>query len=165
MGALIGAGALGAGGYVTYRQLVVPAQRRARRRKELQEQLARLQQGIANLLLALEQLIAGSKPEDATLYQVFVAYGGKHEPARDESVRGWLAQCQQAFYAAFDLRRNLQSDEAQQIELEEQVRRWETLYLSLVGSSPRIRNLTEAELRDLLDPVVVLERGEQESQL
>ncbi|MEZ4641490.1 MAG: hypothetical protein R3E31_01915 [Chloroflexota bacterium] len=165
MGALIGAGALGAGGYVTYRQLVVPAQRRARRRKELQEQLARLQQGIANLLLALEQLIAGSKPEDATLYQVFVAYGGKHQPARDESVRGWLAQCQQAFYAAFDLRRNLQSDEAQQIELEEQVRRWETLYLSLVGSSPRIRNLTEAELRDLLDPVVVLERGEQESQL
>lgn len=164
-GVVAGLGVVGAGGYVAYRQVVIPAQRRARRRHELQGQLARLQQSVANLLLALEQLIAGREPQDAVLYQVFAAYGGQHEPERDEAVRGWLQQCQQAFAAAFALRRNLQSEDAPPQQLEEQVRRWETLYLSLVGSSPRIRSLTEAELRDLLDPLVVLEREESESQL
>ncbi|MCA9968994.1 MAG: hypothetical protein KC425_02205, partial [Anaerolineales bacterium] len=163
-GVVAGLGVLGAGGYAAYRSVLLPAQRRRQRREELQAQLARLQERVANLLLALEQLIAGQQPEEATLFQVFEAYGGRHEPEMETAVRARIAASQQAFDAAFALRQQLLEEDFQQAQsLEEQVRAWELLYLSLVGSDPRIRGLTEAELRDLLDPVVVLQREAQGS--
>ena len=41
---------------------------------------------VANLLLALEQLIAGQQPDEAALYQVFEAYGGRYEPEMETAV-------------------------------------------------------------------------------
>lgn len=157
---------LGGIGYVGYRQVVQPAQARARHRRQLQAQIGRLQTGIANLLLALERLLAGDTPQDTVLYQLFEAYGGTHYSDRQTAVIEWLRRSQAALRQAFDVRRRLQNEEAQKSQsLEEQVRNWETVYLTLVGSSPRIRDLTEEELRDLLDPLVVLERHEQDVQL
>ncbi|HEX6387707.1 MAG TPA: hypothetical protein VF177_23810 [Anaerolineae bacterium] len=152
--------------FVIYRVAIQPALVRAQRRRRLEAHLTTLQKNVANLLLASEQLLKGATPEESVLYQLFEAYGGKHYSDRDEAVREWLRRSQAALSDAYDLRRSLQ-DEAvmEQQTLEEQVRNWEMIYLTLVGSSPRIRELTDAELQDLLDPMIILERKAEDTQL
>jgi hypothetical protein len=158
--------AVGLGGLALYRPLLRPAVDRRRRRRALQAQLDRLRQNVANLLLACERLLAGDGPRATALYQLFEAYGGTKYAERETAVRQWIAVSQTALREAFDLRRELLREEAQAARsLEQQVHDWEMIYLTLVGSSPQVLNLTEAELRDLLDPLLILEREAEQAPL
>lgn len=47
-----------------------------RRRKQLQDQIQALQAPVATLLLALEQLLSGDKPEEMIFYRLFLMLGG-----------------------------------------------------------------------------------------
>ncbi|MCA9926150.1 MAG: hypothetical protein KC421_27450, partial [Anaerolineales bacterium] len=154
--------ALGAAGLGGYQFLARPALKRRRRRQEQLAHLSGIRQNIANLLLACERLISGETIDDAVIYQLFAAYGGEQYPDRKKAVRQWLKQSRAALRSAFDLRRALEIQEedaeAKPAPLEKQIHDWEMIYLTLVGSSEEVHNLTEAELRDLLDPMVIMER-------
>lgn len=167
--ALLVVGVLAVGGVVAvllYRPVIRPALERRQRERQLATQLEVVQQSVANLLLACERLLGGETPTGTVLYQLFQAYGGEHYPERAEQVREWLRRSQAALSDAFDLRRSLLDEEVRQKQsLAEQVHNWEMIYLTLVGSSPRIRSLTNAELQDLLDPMIILEREAQDVQL
>jgi hypothetical protein len=159
-------GIVGGAVALLYRPVIQPALQRTRRRRQLEGQLTILQKNVANLLLAGERLLNGSTPEETVLYQLFEAYGGRLYPERDTAVREWLRRSQAALRAAFDLRLSLESEEARKAQsLEQQVRNWEMIYLTLAGSSPRILELSNEALQDLLDPLVILEREEPEAQL
>ncbi|MEM7112612.1 MAG: hypothetical protein AAF614_09265 [Chloroflexota bacterium] len=157
-------GALGVGGYFVNRQVVQPALARRKKREEQEAHLGNLRQNVANLLLACERLLSGDKPEEAILYQVFEAYGGVHYEDRKTAVYEWIRRSQAALDAAFNLRRDL-IDEDNTQSLTEQIRSWETIYLTLVGSSERVQELTDEELHDLLDPMITLERETDETPL
>ncbi|MCA9996799.1 MAG: hypothetical protein KDE56_13660, partial [Anaerolineales bacterium] len=166
VGAIAAAGAAAAGGYILNKQVLQPARSRRKKEEAQRAHLAELRQNIANLLLACERLLQGDTPQDTVLYQVFDAYGGTHYADRKTAVTEWVRRSQAALNAAFDLRRDLLDEETQQKQtLEQQIRSWETIYLTLVGSSPRVLELTDAELHDLLDPMITLERKEQETPL
>ncbi|NPV06779.1 MAG: hypothetical protein HPY83_02305 [Anaerolineae bacterium] len=145
-------------GAVAYVLAVVPAQRRAR----LRAHLGRLRARVSNLLLAGEGLLQGATPEDTMLYALFRGYGGERYPELRRQVHDWLRQSQAALNSAFELRQQLSDPAATDTSLEDQVRAWETLYLTLVGSSERVLSLTEEQLRTLLDPMLVLERREEQ---
>lgn len=166
VGAIAAAGAAAAGGYILNKQVLQPARSRRKKEEAQRAHLAELRQNIANLLLACERLLQGDTPQDTVLYQVFDAYGGTHYADRKTAVTEWVRRSQAALNAAFDLRRDLLDEETQQKQtLEQQIRSWETIYLTLVGSNPRVLELTDAELHDLLDPMITLERKEQETPL
>lgn len=144
---------------VAYVLVVAPARKRARLRTHLEN----LRTRAANLLLAGEGLLQGASPEDTILYQLFRGYGGENYPDLSRQVRSWLGQSQAALSAAFELRQHLTDPSVTaQMSLEDQIRGWETLYLTLVGSSERVLGLTEDQLRTLLDPMLVLDRPEQQ---
>lgn len=153
-------------GVLLYVPVVKPWLARRKRAQQLREHLGVVQQNVANLLLATERVLSGERVDDAVLYQMFTAYGGSRYPERDQQVREWIRRSQAALADAFDLRRSLLREDVQQSQsLEEQVRSWEMIYLTLVGSSPRIRELTDAELQDLVNPLVILERDAEDVQL
>ena len=152
--------------FIVYVVAIRPALARARRRRQMEAHLATLQKNVANLLLASERLLKGETTEESVLYQLFEAYGGRHYPDRDEAVREWIRRSRAALNDAYDLRRSLQDESVvQRQSLEELIRNWEMIYLTLVGSSPRIRELTDAELQDLLNPMIILERKAADVQL
>lgn len=152
-------GVAGVIGTVLFVTVGRPALARRRRRKELETHLGGVRQNVANLLLAYERLLAGEEPQDAVLFQLFEAYGGTRYPERAAQVTDWIRRSQAAWRVAFELRRDLLSEDVKaQQDLETQVRNWEMIYLTLVGSSERVLELTNSELQDLLDPLVVLER-------
>ncbi len=150
---------LGLGGGLLYLVVGRPALRKRRQEEELAGHLLVVQQNVANLLLAAERLLDGERPQETVLFQLYEANGGGFDPERTAEVTEWIRRSQAALSDSFDLRRDLVSAEAgQQGTLEQQVRNWEMIYLTLVGSTPRVANLMESELRDLLNPLVVLER-------
>ena len=150
---------LGLGGGLLYVLVARPALRNRKREQELSEHLGLVRQNVANLLLAAERLLDGDTPQQAVLYQLYEANNGTLDKERTAEVTEWIRRSQAALGDAFDLRRDLLAADAdEQISLEEQVRRWEMIYLTLVGSTPRILDLTESELKDLLNPLVILER-------
>ncbi len=166
LAALIGIGALGAGGAYAYPRYVKPAQAKRRKREQQAAHLKTLQQRIANLLLALEQLLNGGSPNETVLYQLFEAYGGNRYPEIDSRVQDWLRASQGALNDVFAVRsRLLEEDVQKERGLDQLIGDWERLYVTLVGSKDSILNLTDQELRTLLDPLLVLERKPENSQL
>jgi hypothetical protein len=150
---------LGIGGGLLYLFVGRPALRKRKREQELNEHLGLVRQNVANLLLAAERLLDGDTPQQAVLYQLYEANNGTFDKDRTAEVTEWIRRSQAALRDAFDLRRDLLAAEVnEQASLEEQVRRWEMIYLTLVGSTPRVLDLTESELKDLLNPLVILER-------
>lgn len=163
---LVGLGVLGAGGAVVASRVVLPARRRARQRAALRQHLADLRSRTSNLLGACHRLLDGDGPEATVLYQLFSAYGGEQAPDLRRDVREWLRRSQGALNDAFDLRQKL-IDPATQAKhpLEAQVQDWELLYVTLAGSSERILEVTDEELRALLDPLLTLDREADDVQL
>ncbi|RMF32111.1 MAG: hypothetical protein D6759_08935, partial [Chloroflexi bacterium] len=156
----------GVGGYLLTPRVIRPAWQRFQRRRALQRHLEVLRARTSNLLNACSQVLQGEKPEETMLYQLFSAYGGEHEEELRADVWEALRRSQEALNDAFDLRQKLIDPTVQKgRSLEEQVRNWEMLYLTLVGSREEIRNLTDDELRALLDPLLVLEREPDDVQL
>ncbi len=163
---LVGIGGLLFVGILLYRPVIKPWLDERKRKQKLQVHLGVIQQNVANLLLATERVLTGERVEDAVLYQLFQAYGGDRYREMNDEVREWIRRSRAALSDAFDLRRTLQSDDVVRTKsLEERVVGWEKIYLTLVGSSPRIRNLTEAELQDLVNPMVIMERHAKDVQL
>ncbi|MHB0878573.1 MAG: hypothetical protein ACYC5O_21250 [Anaerolineae bacterium] len=137
--------------------VVIPAVRRRNAVARQRRHLETLQTRVANLLLAGDQLLGGRTAEETALYQLFHAYGGHRYEDLDASVRAWLHSSQDALHDAFALRQQLlDPGAAAQRHLEQQIRDWEMLYVTLTGTTPRIRDLTDEELHTLLDPVLVL---------
>ncbi|MCP4423514.1 MAG: hypothetical protein GY803_03385, partial [Chloroflexi bacterium] len=169
-GSVAAAAALGAAGFAGYKYVARPAMTRRRRRREQLAHLGVIRQNIANLLLACDRLVSGETIDDAVIYQLFAAYGGEKYPAHRKAARKSLKQSRAALRSAFHLRRTLEireDDAAADAEtkaapLEKQIHDWEMIYLTLVGNSEEIHSLTEAELRDLLDPMIILEREERD---
>lgn len=150
---------LGLGGGLLYVLVGRPALRKRKREQELSAHLGLVRQNVANLLLAAERLLDGDMPQEAVLYQLYEANNGTLDKERTAEVTEWIRRSQAALQDAFDLRRDLlAADVSKHTSLEEQVRRWEMIYLTLVGSTPRVLDLTESELKDLLNPLVILER-------
>lgn len=148
---ILGVGALGVGGY----KLTLWAIRRARLKRHLEVLRART----SNLLNACEPLLRGDTPEETVLYQLFSAYGGQPNDRLRDDVCEWLRRSQDALNDAFALRRQLIAPGVRREQsLEQLVRNWEMLYVTLVGNSERILSLTDDELRTLLDPMLVLGR-------
>ncbi len=163
---LVGVGALGAGGAYAYPRYVKPAQAKRRKREQQAAHLKTLQERIANLLLALEQLLNGSTPEETVLYQLFEAYGGNRYVEINGRVTKWLAESQAALNDVFAVRSRLLEENVQKERGTEQlISDWERLYVTLVGSKDSILNLNDKELRTLLDPLLVLERKPDNSKL
>jgi len=151
-------GALGFGG----QKLAIWVIRRAR----LKRQLNALRARTSNLMNACEPLLRGDTPEETILYQLFSAYGGEQSKRLRDEVHEWLRRSQEALNVAFDLRRQLIASEVQEEQpLEQQVHDWEMLYMTLVGTSERILSLTNEELRNLLDPILALDRETDDVQL
>ncbi len=147
---------------VVFIVVVVPAQRRAR----LREHLDLLRARTSNLLLASEQLLRGDNPRDTILYQLFKGYGGDRYPEMARQVEEWLRQSREALDDAYELRQRLTDPAVTKgLSLERQVADWETVYVTLVGVSPRILQMTEEQLHTLLDPMLVLDRPTEDAQL
>ena len=166
--ALIGLGAagLGIGGYGLTVKVVKPAHERAQARKALQDHLETLQTRTANLLNACYQLLDGETPEDTVLYQLFSSYGGESYKDLHGQVYEGLRRSQSALDDAFDLHQKLIDPAVQATRtLEQQVKDWEMLYLTLVGNSEPVLALSDDELRTLLDPLLSLEREAPDVQL
>lgn len=135
-----------------------PALDARRRRQALQEHLGELQQRIANLLLACERLLEGDAVPKSVLYQLFEAYGGTKYDPLDAEVTEWLRRSREALSDAFDLRTRLvRPGVAEQRSLEQLVGDWESIYVTIVGTTERITGLSDDELHTLLDPLDVLE--------
>lgn len=152
--------------FVAIPLLVLPALARRRRRRELARHLETLQARTATVMTAADQLLSGESPEATILYQLFRTYGGEQYENLQTEVREWIRRSQAALNDAFELRQQLgDATVRDQRPLEQQVRDWEMLYLTVVGSSERIRDLTDDELRTLLDPLLVLEHQADDVQL
>ncbi len=155
---VIGAGGLGFGAY----KLIPWLSRRITLKRHLQALRART----SNLLNACEPLLRGDTPKDMVLYQLFSGYGGEQNASLRKDVQEWLRRSRGALDDAFDLRKKLIDPEVQRSHpLEQQVQDWEMLYVTFVGNSERILDLTDDELRTLLDPMLVLDRAEADVQL
>lgn len=156
---VLAVGAVGAGGYYAYPRYIAPAVARRRRRAELEAHLMLLQERVANLLLGCEQLLDGSLPQETILYQIFDSYGGPRYAKLDANVTEWLRRSQDGLNDAFAVRsRLLDAVVQEQRGLEQLVEDWERIYVTLVGTQEDIVNLSDAELRILLDPLEVLEK-------
>ncbi len=136
-----------------------PYLQRRRRRKLLQEQLDELRTATTNFFDVSDQLLSGESSGDTAFYQLFAAYGGEHRAALQQQVLEWL-QCSRDILNEVTAQRDAlsHSNSEDKRALEGLVREWETLYLTFIGSEKRLRDLSEAELHRLLDPVLVLER-------
>jgi hypothetical protein len=133
-------------------------------RPELETHLTELQGRVANLLLACERLLDGKTPQDSIMYRLIEAHGGMDDPIRQLRVEEWLGRSQLALANVFAVRRRLLDPEIQAKRgLEKLVQDWESLYVTIVGSQPRILGLTDKELYILLDPIEVLERNEPDN--
>lgn len=164
--AAFGLAAAGVIGYGVYVRVIRPNRERARHRVKLQHHLDELQDQTANLLNACDQLLRGNAVEDTILYQLFSAYGGDYYDALQVEVREWLRRSQSALSSAFALRKQLLDPVVlEEQSLEQTVRAWETLYVTIVGSSERIISLSDAELHALLDPLLSNQRSAPDAQL
>ncbi|MCO5190322.1 MAG: hypothetical protein M9918_19300 [Anaerolineae bacterium] len=135
-----------------------PALEARRHRQALQEHLSELQQRVANLLLACERLLEGNAVSDTVLYQLFEAYGGTKYDPLDEEVTEWLRRSREALSDAFDLRTRLvRPGVAEQRSLEQLVGDWESIYVTIVGTTEHITSLSDDDLHTLLDPMDILE--------
>ncbi|MEM7031741.1 MAG: hypothetical protein AAF629_19460 [Chloroflexota bacterium] len=159
----LGVGGVGIAGYAVSRAMR-PQRERKKRQAALAAHLETLRSRTNNVLSASDRLLDGDGAQATVLYQLFSAYGGESDPEMDEQIQDWLTLSQSALQDAFDLRRQLDDPQTQQRPLEAQVEDWEMLYVTLVGSSDRILNLTDDELRTLLDPMLTLEREEASDQ-
>ena len=163
---VLAAGALAAGGYVSTTKFISPAIQRARRRSQLEAHLEVLRTRTSRLMNACDQLLQGETPEETVLYQLFSAYGGEQSDPLRARVHESLRRSQEALDDAFDLRKKLIDPAVQQERsLEQRVEDWEMLHVTLVGNSERILNLTDEELRTLLDPMLLLDRERPDAQL
>ena len=164
--AIVGLGAIGAAGAYAYPRYIKPAQAKRKREEEQRAYLKTIQDRVANLLLALEQLIGGDTTKDSVLYQLFEAYNGPAYEEVDGKVTEWLTDSQAALTDVFAVRSKLQEPEVvAKLSLEEQIGDWERIYVTLVGSQERILNLSDKELHTLLDPLLVLEKKPEDSKL
>ena len=154
-------GAIMAGGWLTLlgggTVGIVALQRR--RRKQLNAHLETLQNRIANLLMWCEQLLTGGAPENTLPYQLFSESDGERYPELTQQVKTRLAEARQALDQAFQVHAHLQEDPLQlKLPLVKRVEAWEMLYLAFVGKYDRILNMSDDELRTLLNPAVVLNK-------
>ena len=154
-----------AGGVALVFLVILPAIQRSRQRKDLERHREALMSRTSNLLLACDQLLHGDTPEETVLYQLFSVYGGEHYKSVLRMVQEWLRGSQEALRDAFDVRLILNSHTAEEVPLEQQVRDWEMLYVTLTGNSERILELNDEELRTLLDPMLTLDREAPDVQL
>lgn len=130
------------------------------------EHLEQLQKRVANLLLACERLLDGSRPEETIMYKLVEAHGGTADPIVKLRVEEWLRRSQLALGNVYAIRRQLLREDIQaQRSLAALTQDWEMLYLTLVGNQKRVLDLTEDELHILLDPIEVLERSPADVQL
>ena len=163
---VVGVGAVGAAGAYAYPRYVKPARERRKQEEKWGVHLNTIQERVSNLLLALEQMIGGSQPEEAILYQLFETYNGTGYPDLDKQVRSWISENQSAISSVFNIRSRLLDDDIQKDRgLEQLVSDWERIYVTLTGSEDRILNLTDKELHTLLDPLLVLEHKPTDSKL
>lgn len=138
----------------------------ANQREISQTHLENLQKRVANLLLACERLLDGSRPEETIMYKLVEAYGGTADPIVKLRVEEWLRRSQLALGNVYAIRRQLLREDVQsQRTLTTLIADWEMLYLTLVGNQKRVLDLTEDELHILLDPIEVLERSPADVQL
>jgi DNA repair exonuclease SbcCD ATPase subunit len=155
---VICAGGMGFGGYKLVTWLI--------RRRRLKSHLDALRSRTSNLLNSCEPLLRGDSPQDTVLYQLFSAYGGEQDADLRKDVREWLRRSRGALDDAFDLRKKLIDPEVQKSRsIEQQVQDWEMLYVTFAGNSERILSLTDAQLRTLLDPILVLDREKADVKL
>ena len=154
---LVGLGLLGGAGALGWK-MSEPVRARRREEARLRAHLRAVQNATATILAALDTLLSGIRPEDTPLYQMFQAYHGHLYDDLDAEVHDLLRQAQAALRDAFDVYHALSDAAAQrQRPLEDQIRDWELLYLTLVGTDERVRNLTDDQVRELLDPLSITE--------
>ncbi len=154
---LLGLGILGGASVVGWK-MSAPLRARHREEARLRAHLNAVQSATTTILAALDTLLSGLRPEETTLYHMFRAYHGHLYDDLDAEVRDMLRQAQAALRDAFDVYASLNDAATRRNRpLEEQVRDWELLYLTLVGTDERIRALTDEQVRELLDPLSITE--------
>ncbi|NJL98875.1 MAG: hypothetical protein HC924_08720 [Synechococcaceae cyanobacterium SM2_3_2] len=148
-----GVGLVGGGGWVMWNK--------RKRRQKLATHIKALQSRVASLMLACDQLLPAGDPTQMMHYQLFSLLGGEQAPGLAQQLREWLSQARAALDQAFGLQDHLnrQSDNLggdTLTQLEELVKSWEALYVSVIGSQPQILNLSEEQLQTLLSPLQYL---------
>jgi len=143
------------GGYFSYTRMLVPTFQKWTSIRNKKQHLDNLARRVDGLLLAAENLFAGTNVEDTTLWKLFTLYGGEAYPDLVEQVQGWIRQSRTALQEAFELNDQLdQRQPGSNIEdLDAIIKAYEMLYLTLVGTDERILALNEEELRVFVDPM------------
>ncbi|NEP19045.1 MAG: hypothetical protein F6J97_19465 [Leptolyngbya sp. SIO4C1] len=139
---------------------------RRRRYQQLERHQIVLKARITTLLMACHDLLSGDSPADTILYSLFSAAGGQQYAELDQAVQTGLLQARQALNQAFITQDQLaQRSPKWPWDLNRQVKSWETLYLTLIGQQLHRENLTDSELRVVLDPLQTLDAYRWENRL
>lgn len=156
------------GAYLFFTRLLAPTLQKWTRIRNKKQHLDSLARKVDSLLLAAENLFAGTNAEDTTLWKLFALYGGEAYPDLVEQVRNWIRRSMAALQEAFELNDELdQRQPGPNIEdLDAMVKAYEMLYLTLVGTDDRILTLDEEGLRAFIDPMTpVIEAQTSEDQI
>ena len=103
------------------------------------------------LLDGLGRLFEGNNSETMLLFQLLESYGIKKYPKANEEIQEWLRRSKIALTEGTQLRNILVNNKGKRQPIDQQVKAWETLYLTLVGSNPEILKLTDEQITELLD--------------
>ncbi len=130
--------------FVGYKRLW-PYYLRLRHLEEVRDRVTRLLNGVA-------KLVAGDTVEATMLYSLLSAYGVKTYDKMDEEVHEWIRRSQAAVAEAFRLHTLLRRDQGKKLPLERVIQAWEMIYITLVGTTREILDLTDEQMRQLLNP-------------
>lgn len=152
---LLGAIGVAISGLLAGPRLILPAWRARMARRRAQQHLTELSAKIDSLLYAARTLFTGHSVEETTLWKMFLVYGGDKYPDQAEPARELTQHAMTALDEALVLKEELDHrepnkgpDDAQAL-----IRAYETLYLTLVGTNPRILQMSEEEFRSFIDPM------------
>lgn len=143
--------------FVGYKR-VWPYYLRIRHLEEVRDRVQRLLNGVA-------KLVAGDDVESAFLYSLLSAYGVGQYKEMDEEVHEWIRRSKAAVDEAFRLHALLRRDQGKKLPLERVIQAWEMIYITLVGTTREILDLTDEQMRQLLNPTEEVVGDEADVQL
>lgn len=120
------------------------------------QQIVDIKQRISRLLNIGQNLLGGNSASETQLYDVWSANGGENYPPMNTKVLRLITSARNAFNLAHIRHKEL--DASVSLPLVEQLRGWETVYITLVGTTEEVQSMDEQQLQDLLNPLTVVEK-------
>jgi exonuclease VII small subunit len=137
-------------------RVVLPAWRNRRQLAQRQRHLEDLAPRVQGLIYAARTLFTGNTAEQTTLWKLFLIYGGDKYPDLAQQVREWTTQSMTALDEVLLVSGEMDQREPgkQLADVNDLIRAYEMLYLTLVGTNPQILAMREEEFRAFVDPML-----------